>query len=212
MTGHPPSERLNAGQLRAISAHAVTHTYSKGTVVLSEGDATNSLYVVVSGSVKVFLADPAGREIVLGEAGPGEYFGEMTLDGKPRSASVITEEETRLSVIPQADFSDFIAANPDFAFHLVKKLIGRVRALTENVKSLALMDVYGRVARVLLELAHDEDGELVISEKPTQQDLAGRIGASREMVSRILKELVAGGYIRIEAKRIVIAKSLPRAW
>ncbi len=226
MTGQPASERpnasperlgagperLSAGELRAISAHAVTRAYPRNTVVLSEGDATNSLYVVVSGRVKIFLADPAGREIVLGEAGPGEYFGEMTLDGGPRSASVITEEPTRLSVIPQADFKHFIAANPEFAFHLVKKLIGRVRALTDNVKSLALMDVYGRVARVLLDMAHEENGLLVIADKPTQQQLAGRIGASREMVSRILKELVAGGYICIEPKRIVIAKSLPRGW
>lgn len=206
------SDRLNARDLRAISAHAVTRSYPTHTVVVSEGDATNSLYVVLSGRVKIFLADANGREIVLGEAGPGEYFGEMTLDGGPRSASVITGEATRLSVIPQADFKDFIAANPAFAFHLLQKLIGRVRALTDNVKSLALMDVYGRVARVLLELAHEEDGQLVISEKPTQQQLAGRIGASREMVSRILKELTAGGYIRIETRRIVIAKSLPQGW
>ena len=206
------SDRLSEPELAAISADAVTRSYPAGTVVLSEGDATNSLYVVASGRVKIFLADPAGREIVLGQAGPGEYFGEMTLDGGPRSASVMTEEITRLSVIPQADFKHFIAANPDFAFHLVKKLIGRVRSLTGNVKSLALMDVYGRVARVLLELAREHDGQLIVAEKPTQQDIAARIGASREMVSRILKELAAGGYIHIEAKRIIIAKTLPQGW
>ena len=208
----PSADRLSERELRSISAHAVTRTFAKNTVVLSEGDATNSLYVVLSGRVKIFLADANGREVVLNEAGPGEYFGEMTLDGGPRSASVITEEVTRLSVIPQSDFKQFIAANPEFAFHLVKKLIGRVRALTDNVKSLALMDVYGRVARVLLDLAHEEDGLLVIADKPTQQQLAGRIGAAREMVSRILKELAEGGYIRIEPRRIVIAKNLPHGW
>ena len=212
MAAAQTSERLSERELKAISAHAITRNFPAGTVVLSEGDATNSLYVVLSGRVKIFLADPAGREIVLGQAGPGGYFGEMTLDGGPRSASVVTEEATRLSIIPQTDFKRFIAANPNFAFHLVKKLIGRVRSLTDNVKSLALMDVYGRVARVLLELAHEEKGQLVVTEKPTQQDIAARIGASREMVSRILKELVAGGYIRIEARRIVIAKTLPRGW
>ena len=206
------SERLSARELRAISAHAVSRSYPRHTVVVSEGDATNSLYVVLEGRVKIFLADANGREIVLGEAGPGEYFGEMTLDGGRRSASVITIDATRLSVIPQADFKQFIAANPAFAFHLVQKLIGRVRALTDNVKSLALMDVYGRVARVLLDLAHEEDGQLVISEKPTQIDLAGRIGASREMVSRILGDLASGGFIRIEGKSMVIAKTLPKDW
>ena len=206
------SDRLNARDLRAISTHAVTRSYPKHTVVVSEGDATNSLYVVLEGRVKIFLADANGREIVLGQAGPGEYFGEMTLDGGPRSASVTTEEASRLSVIPQADFRNFIATNPDFAFHLVQQLIGRVRSLTANVKSLALMDVYGRVARALLDLAHDDNGQLVIAGKPTQQQLAERIGASREMVSRILKELAAGGYIRIEARRIIIAKTLPQGW
>jgi CRP/FNR family transcriptional regulator, cyclic AMP receptor protein len=206
------SGRLNSRELAAISAPAVTRSFPAGTVVLSEGDATNSLYVVLSGRVKIFLADPTGREIVLGHTGPGEYFGEMTLDGGPRSASVVTEEVTRLSIIPQADFKHFIAANPDFAFHLVKKLISRVRSLTDNVKSLALMDVYGRVARVLLELAHEENGQLVVTEKPTQQDIAARIGASREMVSRILKELGAGGYLRIDGKRLIIAQSLPQGW
>ena len=206
------NDRLSARDLRAISAHAVTRNFAKHTVVVSEGDATNSLYVVLEGRVKIFLAGANGREIVLGHAGPGEYFGEMTLDGGPRSASVITEAATRLSVIPQTDFRTFITANPEFAFHLVQQLIGRVRTLTDNVKSLALMDVYGRVARVLLDLAREQHGELVIDNKPTQRELAERIGASREMVSRILKDLAAGGYLRIDARRIVIAKSLPQRW
>jgi CRP/FNR family cyclic AMP-dependent transcriptional regulator len=205
-------ERLSVRDLRAISAHAVTRSYPKHTVVVSEGDATNSLYVVLEGRVKIFLADSSGREIVLGHAGPGEYFGEMTLDGGPRSASVITEEATRLSVIPQADFRSFITTNPDFTFHLVQKLIGRVRALTDNVKSLALLDVYGRVARTLLELARDDHGQLVIADKPTQQQLAARIGASREMVSRILKELATGGYVQVTAGRIRLLKKLPAGW
>ena len=149
---------------------------------------------------------------MLGEAGPGEYFGKMTLDGGPRSASVVTIDAARLSVIPQADFKRFITANPAFAFHLVQKLIARVRTLTDNVKSLALMDVYGRVARALLELAHKEGRQLVIRAKPAQIELAGRIGASREMVSRILKDLASGGFIRTEGKSMVIAKTLPKNW
>lgn len=133
------SERLSPRELRAISAHAVSCSDPEHSVVVSEGDATNSLYVVLEGRVKIFLADASGREIVLGEAGPGEYSGEMTLDGGPRSASVVTIDAARLSVIPQADFKRFVTANPAFAFHLVQKLIARVRTLTDNVKSPALL-------------------------------------------------------------------------
>ena len=117
---------------------------------MSEGDETDSFYIIVSGRVKVFVSDEEGREIVLGTQGPGDYFGEMVLDGSPRSASVMTLEPARFAVIPKSRFRDFLHAHPDFSIHLVEKLIRRTRALTENVKSLALIDVYGRVARMLL--------------------------------------------------------------
>jgi CRP/FNR family cyclic AMP-dependent transcriptional regulator len=124
----------------------------------------------------------------------------------------MTMEPTRLIAIPKAKFRDFVCTHPDFAIRLIEQLIGRVRALTENVKSLALMDVYGRVARLMLDMAVPEDGKLVIPEKLTQQDIASRIGASREMISKIFKELVSGGYISISRKRITINKTPPRHW
>lgn len=203
---------LKESDLQAISVHAVTRSFAKNAVVVTEGDRGDSLYIIVSGRVKFYVSDEHGKEIVLSEAGPGEYFGEISLDEGPRSASVMTLEPTRLSVIPRKDFGDFLAQSPEFSFSLIGKLIHRVRALTENVKSLALMDVYRRVTRMLLELATERDGELSIEGKFTQQDLANRVGASREMVSKILKELETGGYIRMESKRIVIAKKLPHAW
>lgn len=207
-----PFKGLKESDLQAISARAVTRPFPKNAVVVTEGDRSDSLYIILSGRVKYYVSDEQGKEIVLSEAGPGEYFGEISLDEGPRSASVMTLEPTRFSVVPHEDFRKFLAQSPEFAFDLIGKLIQRVRALTDNVKSLALMDVYGRVARMLLELATERDGVLTIEGKPTQQDLANRVGASREMISKIMKDLEAGAYIKVEPKRIVIAKSLPRGW
>ncbi len=203
---------LNEDELRTLSAQGIVKAFPKNTIIVSEGDETDSFYVIVSGRVKVFVSDEDGREIVLATQGPGDYFGEMVLDGGPRSASVMTLEPSRFAVIPKARFRDFLLTHPAFSTHLIEKLIRRTRALTENVKSLALMDVYGRVARLLLELAVKKDGHLVVEEKLTQQDVANRVGASREMISRIFKDLSAGGYISIDQKRISIHKAPPRHW
>jgi len=198
--------------LRELSERAVTRTFPGNTVIISEGDDTDALYVVLSGKVKVFLANENGKEVLLNVEGPGDYFGEMILDGGPRSASVMTLEPSRFLVVPRSDVEAFLARHPQFAMSLILKLIKRVRVLTDNVKSLALQDVYGRVARMLQELAVEQDGKRVVAEKPTQVEMASRIGASREMVSIILKDLARGGYIEIAGKRIVIHKKLPLEW
>lgn len=203
---------LTEGELRTLSGEGVVKTFPKHAVIVNEGDETDSLYVILSGRVKVFLSDEAGKEIVLGTQGPGEYFGEMVLDGRPRSASVMTLESSRFAVVPKQKFREFLRTHPDFSVHLIEKLIRRTRALTESVKSLALMDVYGRVARLLLELATEEEGKLVINEKLTQQDIANRVGASREMISRIFKDLSSGGYITVDSRRITINRTPPRHW
>lgn len=208
----PFGSALDESELRSLSTQGVIKSYAKNTVVVSEGDDTDSFFILVSGRVKVYVSDEEGREVVFRTLSSGEYFGEMTLDGNPRSASVMTTEPARLIVIPKAKFRDFVGSHPDFAIHLIEQLIGRVRALTENVKSLALMDVYGRVARFMLDMAKPENGKLVIQEKLTQQDIASRVGASREMISKIFKELVTGGYISIHRKRITINKTPPRHW
>jgi CRP/FNR family transcriptional regulator, cyclic AMP receptor protein len=207
-----PDDVLSEVELKAVSQRALTRTFPKNTVVVSEGDRTDTLHIIVSGRVKIYVSDDKGKEIVLNHAGPGEYFGEMVLDEGPRSASVMTLEPTRFLVIPKEDFRGLVAKSPDFSLHLIRKLIRRVRALTNDVKSLALMDVYGRVARMLLELAVERDGALVIEDRPTQQEMANRVGASREMISRILTDLADGGYITVARDRITIARALPRAW
>ena len=181
-------------------------------MVVAEGDDTDTLYIIVSGRVRVYLADDKGHEVTLGEQGAGEYFGEMVLDEGPRSASIMTLEPCRFIVVPKADVLEFLGENPAFAVHLIRKLIRRSRTLTDTVKSLALLDVYGRVARMLLGLAKERDGLQVIEPRPTQQDMASRVGASREMVSKILTDLVTGGYLRVEGRRMIIAKTLPSRW
>jgi CRP/FNR family cyclic AMP-dependent transcriptional regulator len=206
------SKRFDEHELRVLAAQGVVRAFPKNTIIVSEGDRTDSFYIILSGRVRIFVSDEEGREIVLATQGAGDYFGEMVLDGGPRSASVMTLEPSRFAIIARAHFREFLHSHPAFSIRLVEKLIGRTRALTENVKSLALLDVYGRIARVLLELAVEENGRLIVGEKLTQQDIANRVGASREMVSKIFKDLTAGGYISIDRKRITIHKSPPRHW
>ncbi|MEW5755771.1 MAG: Crp/Fnr family transcriptional regulator [Pseudomonadota bacterium] len=202
---------LNESELAQVSQHAVTRTYPKSTVIINEGDTAESLYVILKGKVKVFLTDETGKEVVINSQGPGEYFGEVALiDDAQRSASVMTLEPSSFSVISKHSFRELLSKNPNIALSVIRDLTQRVRVLTENVKSLALLDVYGRVAKTLLSMASEQDGRLLIEEKLTQQDIANRVGASREMVSRILKDLTAGGYIQMEDKHIVINERLPK--
>jgi CRP/FNR family cyclic AMP-dependent transcriptional regulator len=202
---------LDEEELREISKHAVTRRYAAKSVVVSEGDATDSLFIIIEGRMKAYVSH-SEREVVLSVMGPGEYFGEIALDEGPRSASVMTLEPAVLSIVPRADLDGFIRANPRFASHFINRLIGRIRTLTKNVGSLALMDAYGRVARLLLEGAVTKDGVQFVPEKLTQAEIAGRVGCSREMVSRILKDLVQGGYITVQADRIVIHRKPPARW
>ena len=144
---------LQPETLRAIAATGVIRTFPRNTVLINEGDVGDALYIVLSGRVKVYASNEAGREFVIDFHGPGEYVGEMSLDGAPRSASVITVEPTTCAVVNRAQFRDFILAHPDFALHLIERLIHRVRVTTDNLKSLALSDVYGRLVRLLNALA-----------------------------------------------------------
>lgn len=203
---------LSSEELEALTKGAAVRTFPKHAVVVNEGDRTDSLYVILSGRVKVFVADDEGREVVLGTQGAGEYFGEMVLDEGPRSASVMTLEPSRFAIVTREQFTAFLAAHADFTLRLVRKLIHRARALTNNVRSLALLDVYGRVARLLLELSVEQDGKRIIPERLTQQDIASRVGASREMVSLILKDLAVGGYITVSGKSITIHREPPKHW
>jgi CRP/FNR family transcriptional regulator, cyclic AMP receptor protein len=211
-TQSDPFAPLHPDTLRAIAESGVVRTFPRNSVLINEGDRGDALYVILSGRVKVYSSNEAGREFVIDFQGPGEYVGEMMLDGEPRSASVMTVEPTTCAVVNRAQFREFILAHPDFALHLIERLIHRVRVTTGNLKSLALSDVYGRLARLLNALAHDVGGRQVVPEKLTQQEIADRVGASRDMVGKLMKDLTAGGYLAVEDRTITLLRKLPTGW
>jgi CRP/FNR family cyclic AMP-dependent transcriptional regulator len=209
----PLFEGVAEAELHALAECTVTRSYPKQAIIVSEGDETDSLYLILAGRVKVYLSDEAGKELILAIKGPGQYFGEMVLDSQPRSASVMTLEPSQFAILSRADFKAFLLRHAEVALQLIENLIRVARGLTHNVRSLAMLDVYGRVARMLLELAVDQGGgKLVIPEKLTQKDIAARVGASREMINRILRDLTTGGYLTLEGGRITINKAPPARW
>jgi CRP/FNR family cyclic AMP-dependent transcriptional regulator len=217
MTGDAPSatqlQAIPDPFTRSLAALGRVRTYPKNTVFITEGDSSDSVFVVLSGRVKVFISDTEGHEMILDMQGAGEYVGEMALDGKPRSASVMTLEPTTFSVVGRDPVREAIRRNPDFALDMISRIIDRARIATNSVKDLALLDVYGRVARLLLNMAVEApDGKLQIPEKITQQEIAERVGASRDMVSRIFRDLTAGGYIKVENRIVTINKKPPARW
>jgi CRP/FNR family cyclic AMP-dependent transcriptional regulator len=207
-----PATPLQSETLNAIAASGVIRTFPRNSILINEGDVGDSLFIVLSGRVKVFASNEQGREFVIDFHGPGEYLGEMSLDGERRSASVVTVEPTTCAVVNRAQFREFILAHPDFAMHLIERLIHRVRVTTGNLKSLALSDVYGRLVRLLNTLVVEFEGKHVVPEKLTQQDIADRVGASRDMIGKLMKDLIAGGYLHVEDRTITILKKLPTGW
>lgn len=184
--------------------------YPKNTILFMEGDDNAQLFIIKSGLVCIHTDDNEGRQLVLNYMGPGEYFGELSLlDDKPRSASASTVEDSMLMTISREHFRGFMREYPELYEVLMVELADRIRSLTENVKDMALLDVYGRVAHTLERLCNPA---VEVSPKLTHQDIANMVGASREMVSRVMKELVVGGYIEIQQKQIHIIKSFPKNW
>ena len=205
----PLFEGLGEDELRALAERTAQRSFPKNAIVLNEGDLSDSLYLILTGKVKVYLGDESGKELILDIKGPGQYFGEMVLDDKARSATVMTLEASQFATLSRGEFTAVLLKHPKIALQVIKNLIRIARGLNENVRSLALLDVYGRVARVLMELAVEQDGKLMLPEKMTQKDIANRVGASREMINRILRDLSQGGYVSIDAGRITINKTPP---
>jgi CRP/FNR family cyclic AMP-dependent transcriptional regulator len=198
--------------VRELATRGQIRSFPKNTVFINEGDRGDSLFIIVSGRVKVYVSDNQGREMILDIHGPGQYVGEMALDGRPRSASVMTLEPTACAMVTREMLKDAIVADPDLAMSLIEELIDRARIATDTIKNLALMDVYGRVARLLLSLARERDGKLVVPERLTQQDIADRVGASRDMISRIFKDLTTGGYVTVVDRQITLNRRPPPRW
>lgn len=199
--------------LRALAARGEVRRYRKGTLLIQEGDHGDTLFIILSGRLRAYSAGDNDREITYGVYGPGEYLGEISLDGGPRSASVITLEATQCAVVSRRTLERFISERPEFAFELLAKVIRRARAATLNARQLALNDVYGRLRLLLAELSQPlDDGSRRVGERLTHQEMAHRLGCSREMVSRLMKDLERGGYITLHDARIHMLKPLPQRW
>ncbi len=201
----PLFSNLTQSQLDSIGAHMAMRAYEKGEVILREGDAADTLYILLAGQAKVYLRDDANREVILNTFGPGDFFGEIPLfDQEPRSANVAALDRCHVQMLSYRTFQKVIEHSPEIARLLMKTLAARLRHADRQIGTLALMNISGRVSRTLLELAIVSNGRRVVGEPFTQKDLAGMIGASREMVNRTLKDLTDQGYISVQRKSITI--------
>ena len=192
-------------QLEQIARMAKLRKVSRNTAIVHVGDEIDALYVIVSGSAKVLNRDSEGREVILSLLGAGECVGEMGLiDGSPRSADVVASENCVLLVIAKADFTRALAENVDLGLNIMKSLVLRLREANHKIESLALLDVYGRVAKLLFDMSEKENGVRIVKTKVSRQDMAKMVGASREMVSRVMRDLELSGYIQITDGRMEI--------
>ncbi|WP_298827000.1 Crp/Fnr family transcriptional regulator [uncultured Piscinibacter sp.] len=199
--------------LRLLAQRGEIKRFRKDQHLIEEGTHGDTLFVILAGRLRAYSADERGREIVYGIYGPGEYIGEMSLDGGPRSASVAALEPAVCAVITRHTLHEHIAAHPPFAFELIARVIGRARLATQSARDLALLDAYTRVARLLESLAAPQpDGSALIAGRLTHAEIAARVGCSREMVSRLLKDLERGRYLAAEGSGWRLARSLPRRW
>jgi len=191
--------------LRMLTTVVTRRSVTRGTIIMAAGDPTDSLYIILSGRLKVMMSDAEGKEVILTILSPGEFFGEMGLiDDAPRSASVIAIEPCELLAINRRDFKKCLAENFEMSMAVMRGLVRRLREADRKIGSLALLDVYGRVARLLLDMAETVDGQKMVTKRLPKQDIAKMIGASREMVSRVMKDLQMGGYIEMRGSTIVL--------
>jgi len=203
-------QSLGESDLDALAGVARQITAERGELIVSQGSAGESLYIVARGQIRVYLSDETGKEIILGLEGPGAIFGEIAvLDGQPRSASVAAMERTELLVIEGREFRQLLEVHTGLSLGVIAALAGMLRKLTDATQGLALQSAYRRLVARLYERAVEEDGQTVIPERLTHQLLADMIGCSREMVSRIMSDLAKGGYLRTEDKRWIIERKLP---
>ena len=195
-------------QLATLLSYVQHRSFPRNVYVMQTGEETDSLYVILSGKVKVLITDDQGREVILSMMGPHDFFGEMgILDDQPRSASVATLEPCEMLRLSKAGFMTCLKENSDVAMLVIRNLVRRLREADRKIESLALIDVSGRVVRLLVDMAQQVDGRLVVPRVPPKQEIARMIGASREMVSRVFKELQERGLIRAERRSMIIVDS-----
>src|SRR5688572_2532257 len=196
-------------QLRVLQPCLQQRTYPRNSFILRAGEETDALYIILSGRVKILIPDEQGREVILAVMGLNEFFGEMgLLDDQSRSASVETLEVCQMLRLSKAGFMTCLKDNFELAMIIIRNLVKRLREADRKIESLALIDVYGRVARLLIDMAQVVDGKWIVEHAPPKQEIARMIGASREMVSRVVKDLHRKGLIRAEKRRIYVLDKL----
>jgi CRP/FNR family cyclic AMP-dependent transcriptional regulator len=203
-------------ELQTLADLGVQRSYRKGAVILNDNEVGDAVYILIQGRVRVYGAAPTGKEITYGNIEAGEYFGEMALDGGTRSATIEAMEPCLCSVVPNAQVLAFMRDHSDFAVDLLHKAIGRARSATSAARDMALLDVYERLAQSLNRLAgitpEDNTFPRTIEDLITHAEIAAQIGASREMVSKLMKDLERGGYTAVENRQISILRKLPARW
>lgn len=196
-------------QIVTLLNYVQHRSFPRNVFVFQAGDETDALYVILSGKVKVLIPDEQGREVILSVMGPHEFFGEMgILDDLPRSASVATLEPCEMLRLSKAGFINCLKENSEVAMLVIRNLVKRLRAADRKIESLALIDVSGRVVRLLVDMAEEVDGRLVVPRTPPKQEIARTIGASREMVSRVMKDLEERGFIETLDSGAMVIKEL----
>lgn len=201
----PLFSSLSDEQLRVLAPCIQLRSYPRNTFIVRAGEETDALYVILSGRVKVLIPDEEGHEVILTVMGAHEFFGEMgLLDEQPRSASVETLEPCEMLRFPKTGFMNCLKDNFELAMEIIRNLVKRLREADRKIESLALIDVFGRVARLLIDMAEEIDGKWIVQRAPPKQEIAHMIGASREMVSRVMKDLQHKGLIRAEKRKIIV--------
>ncbi len=214
MTTQSIKPRLTV-DLQTLADTGVQRSYRKDAIIVNEAEIGDALFILIQGRVRVFSADTSGKEITLGIILAGDFFGEMSLDGGTRSATVEALEPCLCAIVPTAHVLAFVRENSEFAISLLQTTIIRARAATQAARDMALLDVYGRLAQTLNHLANAIEGD--DTPKPiipliTHGELAAHVGASREMVSKLMKDLERGGYVQVSTRRITLLKKLPLRW
>ena len=199
---------LTASQAESVAEAVVKSRFKRGESIVEQGKKSNSLAIILTGRARVVTTDLRGREVILATMKPGDYIGEMSLiDNEPHSATVQAEVQTDVLILGRLEFARCLPENSSMAYAVMKGLVQSLRHADRKIESLALMDVYGRVARALLEFAVvDADGNSVIRDKVSRQDLSKMVGASREMVSRVMKDLEERGFIDTRSDGSVVVK------
>ncbi len=204
----PLFSMLTASQAESVADAVVKRRFRRGEPIVEQGKKSNALSIILTGRARVVTADSRGREVILATLQPGDYVGEMSLiDEEPHSATVLAEVQTDALILRRLEFARCLPENSSMAYAVMRGLVQRLRHADRKIESLALMDVYGRVARALLEFAdEDAEGRAVIRDKVSRQDLAKMVGASREMVSRVMKDLEERGFIETREDGSLLVK------